>query len=163
MIALVSCTVLAAASLSLLLGRLAGPWGWVVGAVGGLVGGPFASFSLRGWGYSKKAAPEESEEGAAEEEPGHQNGPVALGLVGALVGAVAGLPLAGLVMLVWLSVAASPWGSGVWSDGGARAATFSTDDPAVLMTFVAVDGSCALIGAVALLLLGRRVSRQQGG
>ena len=112
--------------------------------MGGLVGGPFARFSITGWGYSKTAAPAEESD---EAERGEEGGPLARGLIGALVGAIAGLPLAGLVMLVWLSVAASPWGSGVWSDGDARGATFSTDDPAVLVTFAAVVGSCALIGA----------------
>jgi len=125
--------------------------------VGGLVGGPFARFSITGWGYSKTDAPAEESD---EAERGEEGGPLARGLIGALVGAIAGLPLAGLVMLVWLSVAASPWGSGVWSDGDARGATFSTDDPAVLVTFAAVVGSCALIGAAVLSLAGLYGSRR---
>ena len=135
-------SVAAAAMLSLLLGQLAGPWGWVVGAVAGLVLGPFGKLRIGGWSTRR-----------VRQEEGEEKREGSLGssaLVGCLVGLFASLPFAGLTMLVWFSVAQSPWGSGAWSATGVRGVTFSSSDPAMLWTFGATIGGCGLLGSLAL-------------
>ena len=137
-------SVVAAAMLSLLFGGFAGPWGWIVGAVAGLVMGPFAKVKGPMWERRRTAHDEREEE---EESEASGNLGLAIGL-GFLVGFFASLPVSGVVMLVWFSVAQSPWGSGVWSETGSRGVVFSSDDPAMLWTVFAVSGGCSLLGAL---------------
>lgn len=150
---LVLQSVVAAAMLSLLLGRLAGPWGWVVGAVAGLVMGPFGKLSMK---HRSRLKTKDTSEGDEEKDEGNLGTAV---VAGCLCGFFASLPLAGVMMLVWFSVAESPWGSGAWSATGVHAVEFSTSDPAMLWTFGAILGGGTLLGAVlipALFVLAGR-------
>jgi hypothetical protein len=144
--------VFAAAALSLLLSSLGswiagaegGYWGWIAGAATGLVIGPFGRMNVGGFKIGTYR--QDTNETPDADRKTHQisSAPVAA-LIGFLVGGFAFLPISGLAMLIWFSVAQSPWGPSAEVGISGAGANFKSSDLSLLVTATAP----VLVGAIA--------------
>ena len=149
--------VFAAAALSLLIaplgGWLAGAegsyWGWIAGATAGLIAGPFARMNVGGFklGRSRHGTRETSRDQSTGDD--HKARRISSAPVAALIGCLAGgfvfLPISTVAMLIWFSVAQSPWGQSVEAEASGTGATFTSSDLSLFIT-AAVP---VLVGAIA--------------
>jgi hypothetical protein len=125
--------------------------GWVVGFLSCLVAVP------KGWVRAEIGksypTPSSSETPAKPEQPRERvkyslRTALKIGLVGALVGALLGIILGGTMLLIWFSVALSPWGPASWADSlrWYLLSGLGTSHPAAGITFISAIGVSTVIG-----------------
>ena len=127
-------------------------WGWVAGALVAAIGYPVGWVSLSGFKLHEMS---KAEQEAESRRPRQAMGPVRGSLTGILLGMILGVPVWGVIMVFWISLALSPLTPDSWREGFQTSVFFVSMPPrATLIILATTSGGFAVLG-IMIGLCGR--------